>query len=104
MTYRNLELTERQWQDQVLKAAQILGWFHYHTYSSKLSTEGFPDLVLVKHPRMIFAELKNQKGEPTLAQDLWLAELRLCPGVETYLWRPDDWPEVERVLKGEQAA
>jgi len=27
-----------------------------------------------------------------------LAKLKLCPGIETHLWRPADWPQVMEVL------
>lgn len=59
---------------------------------------GFPDLVLVRRPRVIFAELKAERGRLLDAQRDWLAALRDC-SVESYLWRPSDWPEIERVLR-----
>jgi hypothetical protein len=30
----------------------------------------------------------------TPAQRTWLEALKPCPGVETCLWRPDDWPAI----------
>lgn len=102
MTYRSLELTERQWQNQVVELAHVLGYRTYHTWNAQHSGAGFPDLVLVRAPRVIFVELKRQRARgASMAQQVWLDELGQCDGVEVYLWRPDDWPEVERVLKGE---
>lgn len=100
MTYRSLELTERQWQAQVLEAARVLEWLIYHTYDSRRSEPGFPDLMLLKGTRLVVAEVKTQKGRLNFAQEVWLEAFR-ATNAEVYVWRPDDWPEVERVLKGE---
>ena len=61
---------------------------------------GFPDLMLLKPGRLIVAEVKSQKGRLTFAQEVWLEAFRETHA-EVYVWRPDDWPEVERVLIGE---
>ncbi len=98
--YRSLELSERQWQAQVLEAAGVLGWLCYHTYNSRRSEPGFPDLHMLNGPRHIVAELKTVKGVVSTAQEIWLAAYRAA-GVEVYVWRPDDWDAVKRVLKGE---
>lgn len=90
-------MTEAQWMAQVVKYAKLMHWRVYHTYRSDRSEAGFPDLVLVRRPRVVFAELKAQRTPVTGAQRDWLADLRAC-GQETYLWRPSDWSTVERVL------
>lgn len=90
-------LSERQFQSQVVKAAGLLGWRCYHTLRSEGSAAGFPDLVLVRRPRVVFAELKAQRTPVTDDQRAWIAELRAC-GQEAYIWRPDDWSTIERVL------
>ena len=41
-------MTEREWQAQVVSAAQALGWTTYHTHDSRRSNKGWPDLVLVR--------------------------------------------------------
>ena len=92
-------LSERDFQAQVVQLAKLTGWRVYHTYDSRRSNAGFPDLVLVRPPRVIFAELKRQRGRVTVAQREWAEALRACPGVEYYLWRPSDWDEVECVLR-----
>lgn len=83
--------------------AQLTRWLVYHTRDSRGSQEGFPDWVLWKPVRLIFAELKDDKRQPTPAQWLWLEGLQTVadvPGspVEVYLWRPSDRPAIERVL------
>jgi hypothetical protein len=62
--------------------------------------EDAPDLVLVRPPRLIFAELKSESGQVRANQTEWLDVLRLLPAAETYLWRPSDWDEPVEVLTG----
>lgn len=89
---------EKQFMAQVIKAARLLGWAHYHTHDSRRSSEGFPDLVLTRRPRVIFAELKADRGTLTDAQRAWIDELRAC-GQEAYIWRPKHWPNIEKLLR-----
>ena len=59
---------------------------------------GFPDLVLARKPRALFAELKSDSGRLSPAQRLWLAELEGCPRSETHLWRPADRERIAEAL------
>ncbi len=93
------EKLEKDWQSEILRAARALGWTWYHTQRSDRSPEGFPDLVLVKPPRIVFAELKRQEGKLSTDQLVWYGLLIQCPGVEAYVWRPGDIDEVLRVLQ-----
>jgi hypothetical protein len=84
---------------QVVALAELWGWAVYHTWRSQHSQAGFPDLVLCKPPRLVFAELKREyRGRASPRQAVWLSLLRACPGVESYLWKPSHWPQIERVL------
>lgn len=94
-----LRQTEKEFQAQVIKAAALLRWTVYHTWLSKHSTAGFPDLVLVRAPRVIVAELKAELGKLTPAQEHWRAEFAGCPGVEYFVWRPSDWDALSEVLR-----
>lgn len=94
-----LPLTEKQWQAQVTDYAHLMRWHTYHAFLSIHSPRGWPDLALVRPPRLILAEMKSEKGKATPAQQEWLQLLEGCPGVETYVWRPSDWPDVETVLR-----
>lgn len=93
-------MTEKQLQDQVIQLAKMHGWMIYHTYDSRRSEPGYPDLTMVKDGRIIFAELKNAKGRVSKAQEVWLAALGKCEGTETYLWRPGDWDQIADKLSG----
>jgi len=81
------------------------GWKYYHAPDNKPINgriqkviPGFPDLVLVKEKRLIFAELKKEVGRTTPEQDSWLAALK-ATGVEVYIWRPSQLPEVVQILQ-----
>lgn len=96
-TYRAVvaaAMTEDELLEAVRKLAKAYGWLSYHTHNSRRSEPGFPDLVLVRGPRLIFAELKRQSEKPTKDQAAWLAALRYAADetvhVRAYLWRPSD--------------
>lgn len=91
-------LSESQWQGRVVDLAAWQGWRTYHTYDSRRSAPGFPDLVMVRGTRLIFAELKSATGRVSVDQRAWLADLACCPGIETHLWRPADWDDVQTTL------
>lgn len=100
--------TEAEFQDAVADYAQRLGWRRAHFRPARAAqthrtpvqydATGFHDLVLVRPPRVIFAEMKLQKGRVTKAQQDWLADLAACPGVESHVWRPSDWFDIELTL------
>jgi VRR-NUC domain-containing protein len=89
---------EQGWQDTVTRAARLLGWLVYHTYDSRRSVAGFPDLVMLRGARCIVAELKTETGQVKPDQKRWLEAFHLIPLVEVYVWRPSDWKKVEDVL------
>ena len=91
--------TEKEFSQAVVDFARAKGWLVFRTYHSKHSPPGEPDLRMVRPPRVIFAELKVQRGKVSIHQELALECLRACPGVETYLWRPDCWNTLERILE-----
>ena len=92
---------ERSFLTWIVEEARDNGWLTYHTYDSRKSAAGFPDLVLVKAGVMIAAELKCEdvKTMP-LAQTRWLAELSCVPGVRAVLWQPADCESIIRQLEG----
>lgn len=90
------DLSEAQWQSQVIQLAKLRGWAYYHTVDSRKSNRGFPDLVLVRE-RVVYAELKQEKGRVRPEQKDWFDLLTLA-GQEVYLWRPSDLEMVDKVL------
>ena len=86
----------------MIEYAELRGWAVYHAAYVKghlrsSSSVGFPDLVLVRNDRTVFAELKTDKGKLSVAQDGWLNLLRGTAN-EVYLWRPSDMDEVLKIL------
>jgi VRR-NUC domain-containing protein len=82
----------------VRQAAAVFGWKVLHIYDSRRSSGGFPDLLMVRRDRLVAAELKSATGRVRPEQTDWLNALKAA-GVETHVWRPGDWPEVEEVLR-----
>jgi len=89
--------SEASFMAQVVAYAKLRGWHAYHTYSSRRSEPGFPDLVLVRRPRVLFIECKAVGGYLSASQAAWLDELDAC-GQVTCVWRPADWPSIEHAL------
>ena len=93
------DLPESQLLATVRRLALAHGWLFYHTHRSDRSDEGFPDCTLTKPGRLIFAELKSQRGKGTIAQQRWLLLLRQSvPGIEVYCWRPSDLQAITATL------
>ncbi len=97
---RSLPLqSESAWRDRtVIPYARLKGWRVYFTHTSKFSPAGFPDLVLVRGPRLMMRELKTERGVVTGAQADWLERL-YAAGVDASVWRPSDWPAIQKELE-----
>lgn len=98
MTIFQSSMTEDELQDSIVKSAELYGWRHYHTHDSRHSVAGFPDLVLVKPPLVMFLELKTETGEASDAQSAWLADLERCENVTSGLIRPSQLDALQRRL------
>jgi hypothetical protein len=90
--------TEATFGSAVKQFAVLHGFACYHTRNSKGSDKGWPDWVFAKTGRLILAELKMPGKKSTPAQRKWMELLATVPWVEVYLWTPESWPEIERVL------
>ncbi len=77
--------------------AQLHGWLDWHHLRSKGTRPGWPDLVLLRPPRLIFAELKVPPNKLSPSQEVCTGMLR-DSGQEVYVWTPDQWSEIERIL------
>ena len=106
-----MAITEKEFQSQVLEEAATYGWIAYHTYDSRRSQPGFPDMVLSRPDSpVIMAELKTENGKVTSAQREWLRNLRessICmmqeydmpyPPLIVDVWRPADTDWILSVL------
>jgi hypothetical protein len=94
-------VTEKAFMAAVIDYATLRGWRHFHAHEMRRSDAGWPDLVLLRPPRIIFVELKVGRNRLTPAQREWLVALDAVPGVESYIWycTEDTWREIERRLR-----
>jgi hypothetical protein len=89
---------ERDLERYVLDVAQARGWLVYHTFDSRRSQPGFPDLILLRGERQVVAELKVGRNKPTEAQELWLDAFHEA-GAQTCVWREGDLDEIAEILR-----
>src|SRR5215468_1252850 len=95
-------LTEKAFLAQITWYARLRGWLVYHTFDSRRSAPGFPDLVLLRaHPdgvgEALIAEVKTDTGRLTPEQAAWLSSFRAC-GIAASVWRPADWEVIKNAL------
>ena len=108
------QLTEAQFQAQVVQLMRHLGWRTMHVrrsigkgrkWATTTSVEGWPDICAWKPGRegflgrFLVAELKSERGKLSAEQEDVLASLEAA-GVETYVWKPSDLDEIARILGG----
>lgn len=101
-------LSEADFQSAVVELAQLQGWRVCHFSDSRrpgphgqwvgdAGARGWPDLVLVRGPALLFRELKSEKGRITSHQQEWLDMLEGAKQ-DVKVWRPSDWDEIQRTL------
>ena len=102
--------SEDEFGRHLIAYAQARGWRVAHFRPGRTASgwrtpcsadaKGWPDLILVRGPRIVAAELKRDGGKkPTPEQTTWLAALRAA-GVPAFVWKPKDWQSVMVVLEG----
>jgi len=78
----------KEFQPAVVKLLTDNDWLVYHTYDSRKSKEGFPDLLAIKGAYLLVSELKSFKGKTTEAQDKWLSAFEKVRTITVRLWKP----------------
>lgn len=102
-----LAISEAAFQRQILDLARLRGWRTAHFQKAKVGRSwqtpvmgdgrGFPDLILIRAARILAVELKVGRNQPTPDQLAWLAAFQSA-GVPSFVWRPEQWPKIQRVL------
>lgn len=104
-------ISEKEFQRTVIEYAHALKYKVYHQvdmghrdpesavqrYSRRIGP-GYPDLTIVGRGKILFVELKSEKGKRTSDQELWANEITKAGG-EYHLWRPSDWETIEEILQ-----
>lgn len=68
---------EQEYMNEILKAARLRGWDHFHVRDSRGTDPGWPDLVLWRAPNSwVFAELKIGEKRLTKDQEKWIERLQ----------------------------
>ena len=106
---KTIHIKEEDFFQQILDLAHIFGWrvAHFRPARTKYGWRtavagdgaGFPDCVMIRGERIIFAELKSEKGKPSEKQQEWLDALESTRKVEVYLWRPHQIEEIAEILR-----
>ena len=98
-------INEKAFQTIVITTARENGWMVYHTYDSRKSEPGFPDLCMVKNGFIMFVELKTDKGKVTSTQRQWIEQFLIhqnrCQNSIVEIWRPHIWEEKKKLLIGD---
>jgi len=97
------EISEKEFQRQVVYYATRQGWEVFHVFDSRRSEPGWVDLTMARASprgtRLVLAELKTTTGKLSAAQLSWGELLSAVGGnVEYHLWRPEQWAEIMEVL------
>jgi len=100
-------VSELDWERTLVALAAMNGWKVAGFRAARVGkgwqtpvrhdAKGWPDLVLVRD-KVIFVELKTDKGTIRPEQHQWIAWLEAA-GQEVHVWRPSDWDEVVEVLR-----
>lgn len=103
-----VRLKESEFQQQVFDLAVWRGWRIVHFRPARVVKRGetvwrtpytghtgFPDLIIAKAGKVLICELKTETGKPSADQLAWLKEIGPVIG---RLWRPSDWPEIEKTI------
>lgn len=107
--------TEAEFMQRVIDLARSLGWKVAHFRGVRVQRAdgstywqtpvqadgaGWPDLFLVRKKKALALETKIRPNKPTPEQEAWLAALSLIPGVTAAVVYPEDWDEIETILRG----
>lgn len=96
----SLVISERDFLAMVVELAGWMGWKTYHPWLSVHSSSGYPDLTLLRGPRLLVAEVKREGKMATAKQREWL-DAFAAAGVETRVWYPSDFDAIAATLAKE---
>lgn len=89
---------EEYFQSLVVDLMERRGWLVWHDNDPRWNDAGLPDLIAVREDRLIFIELKAERGVMRQHQELWGYLLCRVPGIEYHCFRPCDWGDLVWVI------
>lgn len=95
-----LRSSEDAFQDLVVEVMERSGFLVWHDHDSRRNEAGLPDLIAVRDDRVLFIELKTERGTMRQWQEVWGYLLSHVGGnTEYFVWRPSDWSEILEVIR-----
>ncbi len=103
-----IDLSEREFQTQLVELGHILGWRSNHVrpcidskrgWRTPTTAIGWPDLTFARLGRLVFVECKGARTPVTDAQREWIALLDTVPGCSAVIARPADFDAVAALLR-----
>lgn len=97
---------------QIIEAGHLYGWLIAHFrgawtvkgYRTAVQGDGagFPDLVLVneRKGKVMFVEIKSNSGYLNGNQKMWKMAIESAQYCKYYIWRPCDWDDILKILRG----
>ena len=114
---RKIEISEHYFSTQIEDLLDTYHWVWIHFRPARIIKDGeeswrtavsgykgFPDYVAIRPNddgkcRLLFIELKGEKGKLNENQLEWAELLSACSEVEYHLWRPSDFETALEMLK-----
>jgi hypothetical protein len=93
------EVSEKQLMEAIRHYAKLRGYLTYHTYDSRRSDPGFPDLICVRGEAAWALELKTEKGRVTEDQKAWIDALNDVEEVRALIVRPSQLDEIINLMR-----
>ncbi|KKM13922.1 hypothetical protein LCGC14_1711380 [marine sediment metagenome] len=91
---------EEDYQQQIIDLARTLGWRVYHTYDSRRSAHGFPDLILIRGITLLALEVKSAGAkEPPPEQVGWIGAFKQVRRVHADFVYPEHWDDLKDTLQ-----
>lgn len=91
---------EAEYQQQILDLARTLNWRCYHTWDSRHSEGGFPDIIAIRGPQLLALEIKGAKAkEPPPEQVGWIGAFNQVRYVHAAFVYTKDFPDLADTLQ-----
>ena len=93
------EIKEAAYQRMVVDLLTMYRFRVFHTYDSRRSAPGFPDVIATDGQRLFVWEFKTERGQVSPDQEAWIVALRPF-ATDARVVRPSDWDELVAIITG----